>query len=217
MIALWDALVEALQAGIFLFTHVLGGSLPGGILAMTLTTRLLLLPMTYRLARRARDHARDVAALQPALRRLQQRWKHDPTRLAQATLALYRDRGVRPVDGSSVGGALVQAPFFAAFYQAIRRILSSAGAQRFLWLRDLSRPSTLLAVVAGGLVLLSASLVTSTPEPHQLWRLLLPAVATGVTLLFVSSGTGLYVLASTGVSALQSALLRRDGRRRGHD
>jgi YidC/Oxa1 family membrane protein insertase len=180
---------------------------------MSVLVRLALVPLTIRLAVRARRRARALAGMQPQLARLRERWADDPDRLTRATVALYRSRGLSPADPFAMAGALVQLPLYTAFYKAIRRALEAAGGAGFLWIRDLTRPSPLLALAVGGLVFVG-TLGTPVPDaPHAMWLRLLPAVGTGVVLLFVSSGFGLYVLGSTGVSALQAGLVRLHERR----
>lgn len=214
MLELLDALAGPLEAVIFLASHALGGSLAGGIVAASALVRLALLPLTLPVARRARRRARVLAALRPELERLRERWAEDPRRLGEATLAAYRRHGVSPLDTRSLAGALVQLPVTAGFYRAVRRVLPTLRGEGFLWIRDLARPSPLLAVVAGALVLAATTLAPSSGAVGaSAWLRVLPALSVGTVLLLTASGFGLHVVASAGVSALQAGLLRLDDRR----
>ncbi len=44
---IWATFIELLQAGLFFLTQVSGGSLAVGIIALSLTVRLALFPLTY--------------------------------------------------------------------------------------------------------------------------------------------------------------------------
>ena len=59
---IWAGFIELLQAGLFFLTHVSGGNLAVGIVALTLTLRLALFPLTYSLARRS--HARSLRLIE---------------------------------------------------------------------------------------------------------------------------------------------------------
>jgi YidC/Oxa1 family membrane protein insertase len=205
---LFSVLVEVLQAGMFTVAQSLGGSLPAAILAVTFALRIALLPLTYRVALRARSHARKIRDLKPRLERLRAAHADDPRRLSEATLELYRSKGLTPVDPAVIGGTLVQAPIFAAFFQAVRGLVPTLTGHRFLWIRDLALPSPLLGMMAAGLVFLSTLLMAPGAEQPG-WARTLPAAMTLTMLLFFSSAFGLYMLASGGVGVLQALLVRR--------
>jgi hypothetical protein len=58
---MWDSFVEILRATIFSVAHLCGGSLGGGIMLVSAGVRLALLPLTLRLARRAREQQALIA------------------------------------------------------------------------------------------------------------------------------------------------------------
>lgn len=74
--------------------------------ALLLGLRIATLPFVYRSVR----NAAKMSAIQPAVRRLQQEHGHDRERLAQATMALYRDSGTNPL-----AGCLSMIPVILAF------------------------------------------------------------------------------------------------------
>ena len=84
---MWAGFVELLRAAIFGAAHVCGGSLGGGILLVSAGVRLALLPLTLRLARRARDQQAKLATLLPELEALQRRYANDPLRVMRETRA----------------------------------------------------------------------------------------------------------------------------------
>lgn len=208
MTAIWSAFLEIFQSGLFGLTHFYGGQLGAAIVSLSLLARLALLPLSVRLALRARAHSRRLRALQPTLRRVRERWIDDPSRQAEETLAVYRRADVSPVDGGLMGGALLQAPVFLGLYRAVRGALDAGvGRRAYLWVTDLARPDGLVAALAVTLVGLGS--VAGASESQPTWTLAVPAVSAGIMALALSAGFGLYLAASGGVSILQGLIVRR--------
>lgn len=203
-------LVTVVRIGLFAAAHILGGSMGGAIVAVSLLVRLALLPLTLRLTRRALAHQALLESLQPELARLQRRYRKQPERLASETLALYQRAGYRPLNPSALLGPLVQLPIVAGVYGAVRSGIA-AGA-RFLWIENLARPDALLALGVAGLTTVvtyfSAKAGSTAPRPitPQLF------VATALTALILWRSSAALVL-SWGASAvgnlLQASLLAR--------
>ena len=146
---MWAAFVELLRAGIFSAAHVCGGSLGGGILLASALVRLALLPLTLRLARRAREQQVKLAALQPEIEALQRRYANDALSLFRETRSLHAKHGIKLVTPSSVVGMAVQFPVLGGLFAAVRNGL---GAKvRFLWVADLARPDGALLLVIAAL------------------------------------------------------------------
>ncbi len=118
---MWGSIVELFQAAIFGAAHVCGGSLGAGILVISAAIRIALLPLTLRMARQMNAQQARIAALQPELKRLQQRYETNPVKLATATQALYEANGIRPFSPAMLLNFAVQAPIFGAFFAALRR------------------------------------------------------------------------------------------------
>lgn len=208
--ALWSGFVDLLQLCIFGLTHLYGGHLGPAILTFALLARLTLLPLTLRLALRSRAQARAMKRLRPALDALRERWKEDPARLGQETLALYERKQVSPLDPVLLKGSLVQAPLFLGLFKAIRGVLSGAvGRQPFLWIGNLASPDLFLAMGAAGVVGLGVAV--GAPEHAAGGRALLLVAFLGTFFMLtrLSAGFGLYVGASGIVSLLQGLMVRR--------
>ena len=107
---LWSSFVELLRVALFAFAHVCGGSLGGGIIALSLMIRLALLPLTLRIALRAHAHQRLMQTLKPEIDRLQRRHANNPLALARSTRALHARHGVEfPPRGTFLGDRRVRA------------------------------------------------------------------------------------------------------------
>jgi YidC/Oxa1 family membrane protein insertase len=211
--AVWSSFVELLQYGIFTLTHFYGGQLGAAIVTFGLLARLALLPLTTRIALRSRAHARRIKTLQPALQRVRERWKDDPNRMVQETMAVYQREGIRPMDPALLKGTLIQMPLFLGLFQSIRAVVATGVArQPFLWISSLAKPDLLVAVVVSGLV--GAGVFANASGPPNTLRvlLLISCLGTFLMLLRFSAGFGLYMGASAVVSALQGLIVRRGER-----
>ena len=209
----WSDLIDVLRATILGVAQVCNGSVGVAVILVSLAVRLALLPLTLRLARRARDHQRRLSALKPLLERIQRRYANDPAGLWRETGRVYRNGGVSPIDGRGMLGGVAQAPVFIALYSALRRGLGEA---RFLWIADTSVANGVLTLLVA---ILTGIAVASSPAPESARnaQILTAVVIAAMTMWFLGSTSALFAL-STGtgslVSMLQSWILRRDDARR---
>jgi len=211
---MWAGFVELLRAAIFAAAHVCGGSLGGGILLVSAGVRLALLPLTLRLARRARAQQAKLAALRPELETLQRRYANDPGRLMRETRALHAKHGISLLTPSGLAGMAIQFPVFGGLFAAVR---TGLGARvRFLWVGDLARPDGALLLIATALTAWSLSSAPNTPgeTTSQTPLLVVGLVATAAFLWTASSAVALSAGAGSLVSVLQNWLLSRDRMRR---
>lgn len=209
----WSDVIDLLRATILGAAQVCNGSVGVAVILVSFAIRLALLPLTLRLARRARDHQRRLAELKPKLERVQHRYANDPARLWRETARVYRNGGVSPVDSGGMLGGLAQAPVFIALYSALRRGLGEA---RFLWIANTSVANglltTLVAILTG--IALAAS---PAPESARNAQIMTAVLIAATTMWFLGSTSALFAL-STGtgslVGILQSLILRRDEAKR---
>lgn len=209
---MWASLVDALQAVVFGLGHFAGNSLGTGIFLAAFLLRVALLPISIRLARRARRQQERLALLQPRLRQLQARWKTDPIRLHKESLALFREHGYRPVDGRSLLGNLIQIPPLSAMFAVIRRGIGAGIG--FGWVADLARPDLPLAILVG--LLAAGGALLGSPASAGRNTMVTGAILTGgMTLAFLwfsSSAMALSVAASGVIGIGQNWWIRRTHR-----
>lgn len=208
----WTEVTDLLRALIFGVAHVCNGSVGLAVILVSFTIRLALLPLTLRLARRAREHQRRLRELQPEVERLRRRFAKDPARLLRETQQFYRRRGVRQFDSAALFGSVAQIPVFTALYSVLRKGLGSC--IRFLWIGDTSPPNLLLNVSVAGLTAMVVA-AGGTADAGRAPQLITAVLIGGVTVWFLGSTSALFAL-STGagsmVGLLQAWLLRRDVR-----
>ncbi len=95
---------------------VLGGAGPAAaIVIFTAAIRLCLYPLNRAQVRAQAASRQARAALAPAVRKLQRKYKHDPVRVQRETLELYRANGVSLAPGTMHG--LAQLPVLFVVYR----------------------------------------------------------------------------------------------------
>jgi len=105
-----------------------------GIILLTVTVRIILLPLTIS---QTKSMAR-MQMLQPELKEIQEKYKGDQQKLQQETMEFYKKNNVNPLSGCLP--LLLQMPVFFALYQLLRDLginAFGAGQQtlyKFLWL-----------------------------------------------------------------------------------
>jgi YidC/Oxa1 family membrane protein insertase len=203
----WLVFVDAVRFALFASAHLFGGSMGAGILAFSLAVRIALLPLTIPAARRMRAQQAKLRRLKPELDQLARKHKSNPRALMETRSALLAKHGVSTKPDFST--ALVQLPIGAAVFTALRaNVMRNT---RFLWIRDLTRPDVGIAIVAAAIAAIAAR-VGGTDNPRA-------AMAIGATITFyfawrMSASIGLYSVAWSGVSAIESFALAIADRRR---
>ena len=86
-----------------------------------------------------------MQAIQPKMKKIQDKYKDNPTQLNQEIMSLYKKEGVNPLGGCLP--ILVQMPLLIALFQVFRKTIEFRGAP-FLpfWITDLSQPDVILNV-----------------------------------------------------------------------
>ena len=105
------------------------------VVLMTLIIKTVSLPFTLAASRSAKR----MQKFQPQIAALKEKFKDNPQKLNQATLALFKEHKINPMGGCLP--MLITMPLFFGFFTMLQ---SSAELrfQSFLWARDLSAPDT---------------------------------------------------------------------------
>lgn len=130
--SLWSALVDLLRDTVNLF-YRWTGNYGVSIIVLTISVRLLLLPLTLSQVRSLRK----MQELQPELQRIQKKYKDDPQKLNEETLKLWREHKVSPLSGCLP--VLIQLPILWALFKALNT-LHFQGPASFLWIHNLAAP-----------------------------------------------------------------------------
>ena len=193
--------------GLFILAQVYGGNISLAIITLSFMTRLALLPLTLRLARRSQQQQIRLQTIQPEVEHLKKLYRNNPEKLSQKTMELYKEHNIHLLDGDSFIGRLLQLPIFAGLFAAIKQGVGKGGS--FLWISDISQPNILLALIVAALTFVSSALSPNIQQQGRTLSLLLPALLTLFFVWRLSAGLGLYWAASNLVGILQVAILRR--------
>jgi len=122
----------------FFFNHL--GNFGLAILAMTVCVRLLVFP----LAQKSSESMARMKKLQEPMAEIKARYKDDPVKSQQETMALMQREKVNPMAGCLP--ILVQFPVFLAFYKVLSVTIEMRHAPFVGWLHDLSAqdPTTIV-------------------------------------------------------------------------
>ncbi len=113
--------------------HVVG-NFGIAILILTLMIKILLFP----LANRSYVMMGHMRRLQPRIKKIQETYSNDRTRMQQEYMKLYREEKVNPASGCLP--LLIQFPIFFALYKVLFVTIEMRHAPFFGWIQDLSAP-----------------------------------------------------------------------------
>jgi len=114
------------------------GSYGIAILILTVLIRVIFWPLTHK----GTESMKKMQALQPLMKEIKEKYKDNPQRQQQETMALYKENKVNPM-----GGCLpmfIQIPVFIALFAVLRSAIELRYSS-FLWISDLSEPENLFA------------------------------------------------------------------------
>lgn len=116
------------------------------IILLTVTIRGLMFPI----AQRQFASMAKMRAIQPKMKKLQERYKDDKVKMQQEVMALYKTEKVNPVAGCLP--TLLQIPIFYALYKVLMLTIEMRHQPFVLWIKDLSAPDPLTPVNLFGLL-----------------------------------------------------------------
>lgn len=109
------------------------------IITITIIIKLLFWPLT---AASTRSMKR-MAALQPQMKALQEKYKGDPAKLNKKMMEFWKEHKVNPMGGCLP--MLLQMPVFFGFFTMIRTAIELRG-ESWLWVADLAKSDTLFTI-----------------------------------------------------------------------
>jgi YidC/Oxa1 family membrane protein insertase len=202
-------------------THfALFGSYGIAILILTVIIRVLFWPLTHK----STESMQRMQALQPQMQALKEKYKDNPQRMQQETMALYKENKVNPFGGCLP--MLVQIPVFIALFAVLRSAIELRFSQ-FLWISDLSEPENLFAgmiPIVGSLnilpLLMSATMMwqqklttggstAATPEQAQQQKMMAVMMPIMMLFFFYKMPSGLVLYWTTSQLIMIGQLLLR--------
>jgi YidC/Oxa1 family membrane protein insertase len=109
------------------------------IIVITILIKLLFWPLTNASTRSMKR----MAALQPQMNEIKEKYKDDPKKVNQKTMEFMKEHKVNPASGCFP--MLLQIPVFFGFYKMLQGAIELRGAS-FLWVKDLSVGDTIYTI-----------------------------------------------------------------------
>lgn len=116
---MFDIIINPFITILLFLYQLLGGNVVLAIVVFTVLVRLATYPLTLKQQRSSKA----MQELQPELKKLQEKYKNDRERLAQAQMELYREYGFNPL--ASCLPLLIQLPIMIGLYRAIVATLAA--------------------------------------------------------------------------------------------
>jgi YidC/Oxa1 family membrane protein insertase len=168
-------LVDVANSVLKFFHDTVGLSWGGAIIALTVCTRAVLIPLTYKQLKGMRA----LQALQPQMKEIQAKYKNDKQRMQQEMMAFYKENKVNPF--ASCIPLLAQLPVFITLFHVLRNELPAdigceaghCGSQAsFLFIHDLTAKATgaeliALLILYVGTQLVSGMVMSVTADKSQ--------------------------------------------------
>ena len=184
------------------------------IILITILSKVLFYPLTVKSMRSMKA----MQALQPQVNALRSKYKSDPQRLQQETLALYKKFKVNPMGGCLP--MVAQVPIFYALYLALSVSVELQNAPFLcfgrlfgtdLWVCDLAGhdPTYILPILMGVSMFVQQKMTPVMGDPRQAKAMLIMPFVFTFMFLNLPSGLVLYWFVSNVLQILQQKLMDR--------
>jgi YidC/Oxa1 family membrane protein insertase len=168
-------LIDVANSVLLFFHDDVGLSWGGAIIALTVCTRTVLIPLTYKQLKGMRA----LQALQPQIKELQAKYKNDKQRMQQEMMRFYKENKVNPL--ASCVPLLAQLPVFITLFYLLQNELpddigckaGECGSEAsFLIINDLTAKATggeliALLIIYVGTQLISGLVMAVTADKSQ--------------------------------------------------
>ncbi|GLC87963.1 membrane protein insertase YidC [Lysinibacillus piscis] len=192
------------------YLSVITGSYGGGIIAVTVFIRLLILPLTLKQIK----HSQKMQDIQPKLKILQTKYQakdaNTQQQYQQELMRTMKESNVNPVSGCLP--SIIQMPILIGLYHAISRmnVTPSYEIGSFLMI-PLASPSVILAVIAGiaQFIVLKTSPTLTANSQIVAVQYILPLMIFGFGLMSPAA-IALYWIISSTITIIQNKILYRE-------
>lgn len=131
------------------------------LIVLALIIKIITIPMTTASFRGMRDMQR----VQPLIKELQEKYKDDKAKQAEAQMKLMKEHKVSPLGGCLP--MLIQIPIFIVVYQAVQLYSAGFASSRFIWIESLARPDLILLVLYAASMVVTQKLTATPPSDPQ--------------------------------------------------
>jgi YidC/Oxa1 family membrane protein insertase len=183
----WFSIVAMPLFWVLKFLYSYFGNYGWAIITLTIVTRIPFIPIMHQ----SQKSMKKMQKIQPMMAELKEKYKKDPQKMQQETMALYKKYKVNPVGGCLP--MLLQIPVFIALYNVLLRAIELRGAPFIFWITDLSvkDPYYVLPIVMGLTMVIQQKITPSAMDPKQAKMMMLMPIV--FTFMFLSFASGLVV------------------------
>ena len=108
------------------------------LIVFSLLIKVLVFPLTEK----SYQSTSAMQEIQPEVNKLREKFKNNPQKLNQATMQLYKTKGVNPLGGCLP--MLLQMPLLFALFQVFRTTIELRNEPFVWWIKDLSSPDVII-------------------------------------------------------------------------
>lgn len=172
---------------------------------------ILIKVVFYKLSESSCRSMAKMRELMPKMQALKERYGDDKQKLHQATMDLYKQEKINPLNLGGCLPMIIQIPFFIALYYVLISAVELRHAPFMFWINDLSArdPYYVLPILMGISMFLQQKLSPTSADPTQAKMMMLMPVVFTFFFLNFPSGLVLYWLASNILSILQQWYINR--------
>lgn len=196
---IWSILAVPILRGLQFFYTILP-NYGISIIILTILMRLLTFPLQYK----SFKSMKKMQDIQPELTKIREKFKSDPQKMQQETMALFKKAGANPLGGCLP--LLLQMPIFFAFYRVLYSSVELVDAPFYFWIVDLSQkdPYYVLPILMALAMFFHQKLTPSTTaDPTQKKIMMFMPLIFAVFMKDFPAGLTLYIFVSTVVAMLQ--------------
>lgn len=176
------------------------------IIIITILMRLLTFPLQYK----SYVSMKKMQEIQPEIAKVKEKYKEDPARMQQETMALFKKNGANPIGGCLP--MILQMPIFFAFYRVLYNAVELVDAPFILWIHDLSAkdPYYVLPVLMGLAMFFHQKLTpTTSVDPVQKKIMMFVPLIFAFFMKDFPAGLNLYIFVSTVFAMFQQVIVYR--------
>ena len=108
------------------------------LIVFSVLVKILVFPLT----KKSYQSTAAMQEIQPEANKLREKYKNNPQKLNQATMQLYKSKGVNPLGGCLP--MLLQMPLLFALFQVFRTTIELRNEPFVWWIKDLSSPDVIV-------------------------------------------------------------------------
>lgn len=192
-----------------LYLHSLVRDWGLAIVALTITARILLFPLSVPSIRNM-IHMRE---LKPEMDRLNEKFKDDPQAKGLAQMELWKKHGVNPMKGCLP--QLASMPVWFALYTTLQTAVELYNIP-FLWFPDLSEPDPyyILPFIIGAVYFIQQKMMPMQADPAQqkVMLYMMPGMFT-LFMLFLPAGLGVYMFTNSLLGITQQRIVEHHAKK----